>query len=328
MKRILCTGDSHTWGEGAAGLAEEFDPPMVAGDLRLTRFCSGGYVNRLRHKINQYTGSYAKEWTAKEISALPGASLSAPWAEIGEEAVSLLFSGALIRMEFCAQSSPSVVEVSIDGVSSDLIDLQSQVKNDYRLLTFHLEEGEHRLSLHACRGKVFLYRIESYGGSCAVINSGVGSSPSLWYKERFWESHVASVNPDIVLMEAHSINDWLTGISLDNCYRNLMELIEGFRSLRSSVILMTVSPILGEQRLLGLTTEYGDYVEISRRAAMDAKIPLCDANAIMAECIRGLPEGQASSLLFYNGWHVNDRGHALYAELLAQTLLNGDYLDQ
>ena len=61
---------------------------------------------------------------------------------------------------------------------------------------------------------------------------------------------------------------------------------------------------------------------------MDAKIPLCDANAIMAECIRGLPEGQASSLLFYNGWHVNDRGHALYAELLAQTLLNGGYLDQ
>ena len=34
MKRILCTGDSHTWGEGAAGLAEEFDPPMVTGDLR------------------------------------------------------------------------------------------------------------------------------------------------------------------------------------------------------------------------------------------------------------------------------------------------------
>ena len=51
MKRILCTGDSHTWGQGATGLMTMFDPPVCNGDLRLTPFIVESYVNRLRRII-------------------------------------------------------------------------------------------------------------------------------------------------------------------------------------------------------------------------------------------------------------------------------------
>ena len=73
MIRILCTGDSHTWGEGVSGMSvgiySEFDPPAVCGELRLANFCTDGYVNVLRRELERATGSYSKEWEAKDIAA-------------------------------------------------------------------------------------------------------------------------------------------------------------------------------------------------------------------------------------------------------------------
>jgi len=72
IKTIVCTGDSHTWGQGIPKLEDTFDPPVTAGDLRLVSFRFGCYVNLLRDMINEKTGSSAKELTAEDIRRIYG----------------------------------------------------------------------------------------------------------------------------------------------------------------------------------------------------------------------------------------------------------------
>ena len=62
MKFIICTGDSHTWGQGPAGLLEHFtDPEVQAGELRPSPFDVPFYVNLVRDEVNRRTGSSAYE---------------------------------------------------------------------------------------------------------------------------------------------------------------------------------------------------------------------------------------------------------------------------
>ena len=57
MKKICFTGDSHTWGEGASGLVESFNPPVLGGDKRFAGFEYPSYVNLIRKTgvINRIT---------------------------------------------------------------------------------------------------------------------------------------------------------------------------------------------------------------------------------------------------------------------------------
>ena len=58
MKIIVCTGDSHTWGQGAQGACEGFATPLMGGDLRPVAWESNGYVNLLRRRF----GAVAQQW--------------------------------------------------------------------------------------------------------------------------------------------------------------------------------------------------------------------------------------------------------------------------
>lgn len=320
MRRILCTGDSHTWGQGAAGLLESLSPPAMAGDLRPADFACGCYVNRLRERLNARTGSRAREWSAPELAALPGIGFAAPCAVIGETPLRLSFSGSLLRV-FCGGSADaSMLEAAVDGRVQRLDLRTEQTENAYRPLTLHLPEGPHEAVLRAAEGTVRLYRAESYEGPLAVLNAGIGSCPTFRYRETYWEQAVAAARPDITLMEAHTINDWLAGDPPAAYEERLREMIGAFQSLGSTVILLTVAPVAGPQQVSGTSASYGEYVEASRRAARRTGIPLCDANAVMSLCLEGLSEKEAAAYLYADNWHVNDRGHALYAQLLGDTL--------
>ncbi len=322
MQRILCTGDSHTWGQGAEGLMEEMAPPCVAGELRLASFRTGGYVNRLRRLVNEATASESWEWRAQEMSCLPGIGFAAPCAVVKERALKIRTNGALLRVELARTAHESVAEMSVDdGREKRVMDLQTaNVEHGYHLETFLLPEGEHVLSIRAMKGAVGIYRVESYAGSCAVVNGGVGSSAVKSFCERHWQERVAAVQPDVVLMEAHTINDWLTGESPEEYRLHLEEAIGRFQALSSRVVLMTVSPIAGAQQLPGLSAKYDEFVEASRRAAEDSGVLLCDANRMMRLMLEDMTEEQAEQYLFADVWHVNDRGHAIYAQMLYETL--------
>lgn len=323
MLRILCTGDSHTWGQGADGLEKEFDPPWVGGELRLASFKSGCYVNRLRNMVNEATGSKSAEWTARELADMSGAEFEAPCAVIDQRSVELEAEGSLFRIEFGMICGESEACIELDGQTVREENLQAeQALNAWRIAAIHAEPGLHRLKIRAERGEVRLFRVEAYSGACAVINSGVGSCPVNRLLSDFWKNYVEAVRPDAVLMEAHTINDWLTGDDPETYFRRLKALIEEVKGIGAVPVLLTVSPIGGEQILPGLAAEYDLFIEASRRAARACSVQLCDANRMMKIMTDGMTEQERFDFLFADNWHPNERGHAVYAQMLFEAISN------
>ena len=179
MKTIICTGDSHTWGQGVAKLEESFDPPVMAGDLRLVPFHFGCYVNLIRNMVNEKTGSSAKELSAEDIRRIYGKRQYLDCAVIDDTPFELHTGAGLIRIQFHYLDMPSKAAVYIDGVLQREIDLQkSEITNGYRTESFFCEsEGEHRLTITSQQGNVLVYRIELYFGEAAVLNCGIGQCP-------------------------------------------------------------------------------------------------------------------------------------------------------
>ncbi len=325
MIRILCTGDSHTWGQGATGVWESLDPPPVAGDLRLDSFRHNGYVNVLRRMIERATGSTSCEWEAKTLAEMAGAPYQPPAAALtAATPLTVPFTGALLRFEVKCDTSPTAFSWTVDGNTRQERLPAAQSDNDYRLFTHHLTEGDHTLTFTVQNGTCLLYRAESYSGMAAVINAGVGSQPTARYREAFWDSHIAAVKPTLVLAEAHTINDWLSGVTPAQYEKQLVRLLTSYKQLDAAVALLTVCPIGGAQKRPDTADEYTAFVEASRRAANAANVPLCDAHALCSVLVADMTPDERAAYLLDDIWHPNERGHAIYAQLaagwIAQTL--------
>lgn len=320
MKRIVCTGDSHTWGQGVPGLAADFDPPFVGGELRRTGFGIDSYVNQLRRRVEAITGSRSFEWDAKALARQGGLPYSPPCARVGQVPFTLRFQGALLRVSYALGDAPVQWELAVDGVPKDGGILPAATDNKpYRLCHVHLEEGEHTLTVSAQSGVFPLVRIESYTGPFAVINAGIGSCPSFRYREKYFAEYVAAAKPDIVLAEAHTINDWIAGAPPEEYGRRLEALLRDFTAQGAQTVLMTVAPTGGDQRWQNGPL-YEEYVAASRLAAQRAAVPVCDANRRIAAAVAGLTETEMAEKLLDDIWHPNLWGHTLYADLLLETL--------
>ena len=327
MQTILCTGDSHTWGQGAAGLMDSLSPPAVSGDLRQADFSFGSYVNRLRRMTNALTGSSAGEVTAAELGTLPGITYESPCALVGRTPLRIQEPGGLFRLQFACRAEKTTVRVTDETGRTVHLDLTDGRTGQYRNLNWFFEnDGPHQMVIEAAEGIVPLYRLEWYAGNTAVINCGIGSCCTSLYRERYWTDYVEALRPSLVVMEAHTINDWLQADGPDAHQSRLEEMIRSLKEMGSRVILLTVSPILGPQVTAGHPAPYTAYVEASRRAAAATGIPLCDANALMTACLEGMEEEQAAAFLFADCWHVNERGHRLYAEAILQAIEHTDAL--
>lgn len=321
MIRILCTGDSHTWGQGVAGCLEGYDPPLVEGDLRLTTFEKDTYVNILRREIEKVTHSYSREWTAIDVAETAHIEYDKPCAVIDKDEIVLEIEGSILRIEYALDQQPAVLEIKLDGSVYDCLNLPAgKNDHDYHLWTGLFEEGKHSISICSQKGKIRIYRMESYGGSYAVINGGVGSNSVREFTERYWADHVEAVRPSIAVAEAHSINDWLRKGTLETYYADLKAFVEKYQSMGTKVILLTVSPILEEQIPDRNPIPYDQYIEVSRKVAMDTGAILCDANAIMKLCLSGMNETESLQYLLDDALHPNERGHGIYAELIKQVV--------
>lgn len=297
---------------------------MMGGDLRLITFDTKSYVNQLRRLVEAATSSQSFEWRASELADLAGCSFFPPCAQI-KDSLQLSFRGALLRVEYSLDILAAEWELTVDGITTVIETPPAISENDYRLHTIHLPEGEHILSMKVNYGTACLYRIESYSGQVAVINSGVGSCPTFSYRSKYWDSHIAAAKPDIVLAEAHTINDWLSGDSPRVYRQNLAQLLRDYRQLGAVPVLMTVCPIGGFQTFPNTAATYDEFVSASRLAAKDTGAVLCDANAVFKLMLENLTPEQAATYVLDDNWHPNDRGHAIYAALLAQCL--GQHLE-
>ncbi len=304
MKTIICTGDSHTWGQGIPGLESTFSPPVAVGDLRLVSFKYDSYVNLLRHMVNQKVVGSAQEVEGGLLCSKVNAKL--------------------IRIQLLSSQAASAAAIYIDGALQREVSLKKGIY--HTLSIFCDKDGEHELEIHTEWGAVSLYRIELYSGDAAVVNCGIGSCPTFKFYTDYWDTYVTELRPSVVVLEPHTINDWLAGDPPSVHNKRLKSMVEKLRAADCDVVMLTVSPILGSQDIPFNKVAYNLYVEEGRRVANECGISICDANAVMTRRMEGLTEDESRSLLFNDNWHVNELGHRIYAESAYDTLVQNNLI--
>ncbi len=249
MKFIVCTGDSHTWGQGPANLLEHFtDPGVQGGDLRPAPFFVPCYVNLVREEICRRTGSTFSEDEPKTVIE-------------GDYPTGQKCDAARFVFRFEGHNNYKIATV-IDGVSRS------------PLLTARTDENG--CLIVRMTEPMFLYRAEYYHGDYAVINAGVGSCTTRRYLEEFYHNYVELFNPFCIVAEAHSINDWLNHIPPDEVKENLVKILTGCADAKP--ILVTVQPVAGETALPFNDIDFDEYVRVSRECAEENGFALVDAN--------------------------------------------------
>ncbi len=150
------------------------------------------------------------------------------------------------------------------------------------------------------------------------INYGFGCKTTTEYLEQYFVQTVERYKPQILVVE-FAINDWLVDpvspveVTVQRFKENLDEIIDRANVMETLVILLSVSPILGTQFSGG--HYYGDYIEAMRQLAVRRKeIIFADANKTMTLM---LDEGKITEdELFFDDWHVSQKGHDIYAKCL------------
>ncbi len=273
MKFIVCTGDSHTWGQGVADVIEHFtDPGVQGGDLRPVPFFTKGYVNLVREEVYRRTGSTFFEDEPKTVIT-------------GEYRTGKKCAAARFVFRFDGHNNYKIATV-IDGISRSPL-LAAQTDENGELLITPTEP-------------MFLYRAEYYAGEYAVINAGVGSCTTRRYLEEFYHNYVELFNPCCIVAEAHSINDWLNHIPLDEVKSNLTNILTGCAN--AFPVLVTVQPVAGGTGLPFNEIDFDEYVRVSRACAEENGFTLVDANRSIG------------TRYYSDNWHPNEQGHAVYAE--------------
>ena len=322
MIKIVCTGDSHTWGQGAKGAVECLGPKVVAGDLRPTAFYTGGYVNVLRRAVEERTGSHSVSLAGAALPEAFGGELAGDSLRLPDKAKDFVFDGELVRLHLTALGEPSAVSVFIDKKSTELTLGAYEGDRPQRVFHLHCPAGAHTLRLVPGGSAPLLCSAEFYGGSCAVINAGVGSTTATNYLAEYFDSRVRAARPDVILAEAHTVNDWLSGIAPDAYAADLRRYLSACRSLCGKVALLTVIPVGGKQVWTDGGGEFTALAAASRRLALEDGVPLADANIRLS----GLSLAELVTEWLDDNWHPNDRGHALYASELFGLLVNHGWI--
>ncbi|MHB1452742.1 MAG: SGNH/GDSL hydrolase family protein [Saccharofermentanales bacterium] len=316
MKTIVCTGDSHTWGQGAAGMTDDFSPPAMAGDLRWGNFESKCYVNLLREDLNQRTNSTALQFGVKDKKSLhlTGDVNLNENITLLDGQLSLATDAVMARIQFRCGPETGDAEVDINSVPAATVSTYSKNGvNQYKTVLLQLDGTENTVTIRTVNSAVDVYKIELYSGEAAVINSGVGSCTTRRFLDEYWESHVMQYSPEVVLIEGHSINDWLNNVEISEYIGNLKMLFTRTIEIGAVPILLTVSPILGNQ-LSDSGVEYKEYIEASKTAAVQSDVKIADANLLIESAYEHLSHETRHLEMFMDVWHVNDLGHKLYYE--------------
>jgi hypothetical protein len=322
MYTIVCTGDSHTWGQGATGMTDDFIPPAMAGDLRWGNFQSNSYVNLLREDLNLRTNSTAVQLGVKDKKALQltGDIVLSENITLVDGLLSLKTEAKIVRIQFCCRPETGDAEVDVNSVPAAAVSTYSKNGvNQYRTVLLQLNGTENTVTIRTVNSAVDVYKIELYSGETAVINSGVGSCTTRRFLDEYWESHVTQYSPQVVLIEGHSINDWLHNVKICGYIENLKTLFARTREIGAIPILLTVSPILGNQ-LSDSGVEYGEYIEASKAAAVQSDVMIADANLLIENVYERLSHDTRHMEMFMDVWHVSNLGHYNYFQAISKTL--------
>ena len=331
IKTIVLQGDSHTWGEGVGG---EFllGTPSQAADVRKLCFAVPCYANLLRRRVCEKTGSKAFDLDWRDISLMYDGDPSFKQIRRGCTAVkpgkpfTVKAEAGFILCDFRHSASDVSARVTIDGRAAAEIDLRGEERDgyddDYVRLPIRCRNGEHEISVEAVSGEPLLRRIELHSGSYAVISSGFGSRSIKEYLASYWESDVKAFEPDIIVLECNTINDWLRGKPPESYAEYVRDLIDAAYALTDRVVIHNVFPIMGLEA--DPFSEY-DFTTINKRVRSAAiggghEDAFADVSALAKQRMEGLADWEKAMRFYHDNWHPNENGYAVYADAIWEKL--------
>ena len=333
MKIILCTGDSHTCGQGADNVMSRDkvkDPKKVyvpqGKGLGLNSFEFPSYVNLLREHILKNYNSTFLLLTAEELISSYGCKSKQneremPVALVEKELI-LKNKRDLIVLSVFEQTCEAVFDVFVDKKLYATHTLHTPMPryNEFSVRHIFIKcENAKEVRLVAKKGELLLNNIQLCSGNYAVINSGIGWCPSSRYQTECFDYAVKDACPDVVIAEAHTINDWLIMDSPKKHYNSLCNYLDKLHKLTDKIMLVTVSPILhiqgGEHNLF-----YKDFMAEAKRLSTRNDIVFADANAEFEKALANVPACKHEEFMFVDNAHVNARGHKIYADTIIKNL--------
>lgn len=330
MKLIVCTGDSHTCGQGADSIktsAKPKDPNArydTAGKGIGVSACdleTPGYVNLVREYLLEHTASRYAVAYPDDLAAQYGCTVERGMCVLDGELVSEN-SWELMLLCVAEEEAPAELAVYFDGVLHATYVLQTDRPryNDvsYRNVPIRCA-GVRSVRLVPRSGRGRLRHIQFAAGEYAVVNSGVGSCSSERYLEECLPYCVDAFRPDIIIAEGHSINDWIQYNSAQKHYETLKTLMQTFRANGAQVVFLTVAPIEGRQEnAAGIP--YGEFIAASKQMATELALPTADANEAFARALASIALERRSDEMYVDRWHVCGKGHRIYAECIIEQL--------
>ncbi len=320
MKFILCTGDSHTCGQGAEGF-EPYDVTLGyngngKGFHKGMSFGGKGYVNLVRDFVTENTASKVEEADISSFGQdVMGNRKITDSAELECRCDMLLFTVA-------EKKEYSVMSIYLDGELARKIVLHADITRygEYSYRRFAVDcKGKKKVKLVCEYGEAYIHRIECWQGEYAVVNCGVGACDSGRYFNEYIVDLIEEFSPYMFIGEAHTINDWLKKKNAEEYANDLKKLIEIMKASSQKMIMTTVSPIMGG-RWEGTVAEYEDLVKASYEVIEQTGVILADGHKAIAQRCEGLSEDEMKELLFADKWHVKTLGHQLYAEVITEKL--------
>lgn len=330
MKIILCTGDSHTCGQGSDNIksATKVKNPNDRYDTSGKGLGGGacdlvcpGYVNLVRQYVVENTDSRHELVELQQLNEGYGYALEEDGVLLDRE---LVFENRWDAMALCLAERPEEAQIAIylDGklCRTETLHAPRPRYNDwsFRNILIHCQ-GAKEVKIVPVSGKPYLRHVQFGAGEYMVINSGIGSCTSRRYLNECFDYCVEEFKPYLVIAEGHSINDWIQYKSAQEHYDALAALMRKMLDMGAKVLFTTVSPIESKQENAAGTL-YQDFIDASRKMAADLALPVADAHEAFKAALAPIPKEEQSDFMYVDRWHVNARGHKIYADAITEKL--------
>ena len=326
MEIIVCTGDSHTCGQGADSIRTKYKPknPNNIYNTAGKGISRGGdlahpcYVNLLRDMVAQATGS--------EYALTGGMAIRAQTryplvnAAVKLEGEYRLPKGWQLHT-ICLMETTKTAQLGIyvDGrlVRREALHTPLPRYNEWSFRNICIRcEQDQQVTLKPVDGDVYISHIQHDKGAYAVINSGIGSCTTKRYMDEGFTYCVAEFDPAIVVAEAQTINDWIHYDSSETHETMLNRLLDHCKDNGAKLIYSTVAPIRGAQESKKFGLLYEDFIAASKRVGQRDDLLFADSHAAFCEEISQIPQEEQFDAFYVDNWHVNGRGHKLYADTI------------
>ena len=163
---------------------------------------------------------------------------------------------------------------------------------------------------------MYISHIQHDRGEYALINSGVGSCTTKRYLDECFSYCVAEFDPDIVVVEAQTINDWIHYDAVHQHDRGLNQLLTRCRENGAKLVLSSVAPIRGSQESKQFGLLYEDFIAASKQVGEREDLRFADSHAAFLSALESIPQEEQFDALYVDNWHVNALGHQIYADTI------------